>query len=179
MAGNDQYIGEEEMENLMAGLGIGAEQLIGQDDALIGAAVKRAAANKLMMRKVVPNSAEGRPRGFPFLMANLQGLADAASSTISGTADRRSLLRYLFVEACSVAGALLRGVTVTAATVSGRNSVVGTGGIPAHTAFGEYQPPPSWNFGVIESGNTGVIGILNNAGAAVDVYSGFLAESVD
>jgi hypothetical protein len=112
-------------------------------------------------------------------MANLQGLADAAAGTITGTADRRSMLRFLFVEANSAAGALLRGVTVTSCVVSGRNAVVGSGGIPAHTAFGEYQPPPQWNFGVIESGNTAVIGLTNNAGAAVDVYAGFLAESVD
>jgi hypothetical protein len=173
---SESYIGEDELESVMAGMGISGLSEIGADE--IGAAVK-AVAGKLAKRKIVPMSSEGRPRGFPFLMANLQGLADAGSSTISGTADRRSLLRYLFVEANSAAGALLRGVTVTSCTVSGRNSVVGTGGIPAHTAFGEYQPPPSWNFGVIESGNTAVIGILNNAGAAVDVYSGFLAESVD
>lgn len=174
--GNDNYIGDAELEGMMREMGISGDDEVGA--GLIGA-VARKVQQKLQQRMVVPNSVEGRPRGFPLLMANIQGLADAAASTITGTADRRALLRYLYVEACSVAGALLRGVTVTSITINGRNAVIGSGGIPAHTAFGEFQPPTAWSFGVIEQGGAAIIGFLNNAGAAVDIYSGFLAESVD
>lgn len=177
---NDMYVGDSEVEEMMRQMGVMGD--LSSDDSVgataIGAVVKKL-ASKLASRVVVPNSAEGRPRGFPLLMGNLQGLADAATSTITGQADRRALLRFLFIEANSAAGALLRGVTLTACTINGRNAVIGSGGIPAHTAFGEFQPPPTWSFGVIEQGGSAIISVLNNAGAAVDVYAGFLAESVD
>lgn len=186
-------IGAEDVEEILSDLGIS-----GSDDAeavgeVIGAVARRLARkgggragsgllnlrSALPTRTVVPNSSSGRPRGFPFLMSRLDGVADAATGTMTGTADRRAMLRFLIIEANSAAGARLLGVTVTAITVNGRNAVVGSGHCPAFSAFGEFTPPTEWDFGVVDQGGTATVGVTNNAGAAVDVSCVFTGETTD
>jgi hypothetical protein len=164
---NDNFIGDAELDGILREMGISGDE--------IGKAKAR-----LATRSILPNPSDGRARGFPLLMNNLQTLTDTSAGSLTGNADRRASLRFLYLEACSVAGASLRGVTVTAITINGRNAVVGAGGIPAFAAFGSGgRPPPNWGFGVVEQGGAAIVSVLNNAGASVDVYAGFLAESID
>lgn len=170
-----QYVGNAEVEEILAGMGIAGES------ELIGV-VKEAAAKMLEKRMVAPLSAMGRPRQFPFMMSRSEALADSAAATLTGTADRRAVLCALFVFANDATATLVGGVAVTGISVNGRNCVIGAGFVPAEI-FGAFAQSAAqnaqWQLGVIEQGGAANVTVLNESGAAADVYAGFRAETTD
>ena len=186
-------IGADELDEVLSTLGISGDDdddgIQGVDaDTTVGELIGRARRSKgkrskVPHRQIVGMSAEGRPRQFPFLLSRSVALADAGSATLTGTADRRSLLTSLFLEANDAAGVAVLGLSLIGCRVNGRNAIVGNGFIPAGIAFGAFaqNAPPYgvWNFGVIDSGNVAEVQIQNDSGAAADVYGGFRAECTD
>lgn len=170
------YIGRSDVEEIMSDLGIqGDTDEIGDVIGAIAKHLKKGVAQ----REIITNSNKGRARGFPLMSTAVEGVADAAATSLTATADRDCMLKYLFVEAGSGAGALLRGVLMTGLTIGGRNCIVGSGFAPVHTAFGEFQPPKEWDLGALSNGNNAVLALLNRAGAAVDISATYLALTTD
>lgn len=195
----DEYIGDEDVDAILRELdisGIG-DEYIGDDDdddegddddgeiGRRGRRRKRARRmmRRLMRRRIAPLSREGRPRQFPLLCTRSEGLADATAATLTGTADRRAVLQALFIDGNSALGVRLFGFSLTGLTINGRNAVIGTGFLPISVAFGDFaqsaEGDGQWYLGVIEQGGTANIELLNNSGAAADVYAGFRAETTD
>lgn len=165
-------IGADEMEEIMTELGI-------QGDEVVGAKKARQLAQRVAQRFIVPNSAQGRGRQFPFGFTPAT-VADTAAGTLTGTPDRRSVLRALHVQANSVLGVLLYGLSVTTITVQGRNARVGSGSIPDFALrTWALTPMHALNIGVCESNATVSVGVLNECGATVDCYGSCLAETTD
>lgn len=139
-------------------------------------------------RLIRGNARRGRPRQLAFLMGTSIALADGASATLTGTADRRALLGALFIEAnvrdgMPAASRRLYGIHVTGITINGRNARIATGSIPANLAFGEFAQRAGadggWSLGVVEQGGDARVALTNDSGAAGDVYAGFRARTVD
>lgn len=179
------YVGEEDTEAMLREMGISGDDDdddISGDDDDIGEEIgrRRRKRGKLELRKVLGNSIKGRARAFPFLMTPSLAVADDTIGTLSGTADRRALLKALFVQANSVLGVQLHGVAVSDVNINGRNAVIGSGSIPAFMAFGEFgQNGNLWSFGVIEQGGIASVSVVNRAGATVDVTAGFRGLTTD
>lgn len=169
------YIGRSDVEEIMSDLGIQGD--VDEIGDVIGAIAKKMGGVK--MREIVTNSNKGRARGFPLMSTAVEGVADAAATTLTATADRDCMLKYLFVEGGSGAGARLLGVLMTGLTIGGRNCIVGSGYAPVFTAFGEFAPPKEWDLGSLSNGNQSVLALLNRAGAAVDISCTYLALTTD
>ena len=182
-------IGADELEDMMSALGIhGADDHdVGDIGDIVGAFKRLQAKGKmgggLPKRNIVANSVDGRARQFPLLMSRSVALADGAAAVLTGTANRRALLTSLFIMANSAAGAPLLGVLLTAMLINGRNAVIGTGFAPVGLMFGDFAQSTadsgSWRLGVIDQGGTADLSIQNEAGAAIDLYAGFRAETTD
>jgi len=165
-------IGMDELEELMGEMGIsGAEDIVGAVQA----------RKQLTLRKIVPNSNEGRGRQFPMGFTVLTALAAAASTTLTATPDRRCLLRALVVSSFVKATAVrAEGVSLTTVTVQGRNARVGAGNVPS-LALAQWalNPMHALSLGVCDANATVTIGLQNNTSIALDVEAACLAETVD
>lgn len=189
--GDDEEVGADEVEEILQEYGISGDdedigELVGE---LVGARRRRGRRRKrrgrrsVRTRRIVGLSVKGRPRQFPLLFTRSVGVADAAAATLVGTADRRSLLRSLFIEGNSAAGVRVFGVSVTQITINGRNCQVGTGFLPASLAFGEFAQvagdDDAWSLGILDQGGNANVTVQNDSGAAADLYVGGRAETTD
>lgn len=174
----EDMIGADELEEMLAEYGI-------EGDELVGAVRRRGRrrSRRLSDRTVIPTSNRGRPRNFPFGLTEGQAIADNATATLTGTADRPCLVTSFFAELNDAAGAIVAGGLLTTITVNGRNARIGTGSLPVRSALGDFAQVSSangqWDLGVMANGGALSIGLLNRSGAAADVYGGFRALATD